>query len=144
MESDSELYQLAERVAQKLRAAERRLATTESCADGWAAKAFTEILRSLQWFECTYVTHSSAAKLAAPRLKPPALDIPHACGCGSESEPPRFFGQFESAGRLLREILRRLGMQSLCLTLHEPGQRGMVECDIGQAGTQISRLHVRS
>ena len=85
MESDSELYQLAERVAQKLRAAERRLATTESCADGWAAKTFTEILRSLQWFECTYVTHSSAAKLAAPRLKPPALDIPHACGCGKAS-----------------------------------------------------------
>jgi nicotinamide mononucleotide (NMN) deamidase PncC len=63
MESDSELYQQAQRVAQKLRSAKRRLATTESCTGGWA-KAFIDIRGSSQWFECTY--------------------------CGSEGEPPLF------------------------------------------------------
>jgi hypothetical protein len=46
-----------------LRAAERRLATAESCASGWAGKALIDIPGSSRWFECTYVTHSGAAKL---------------------------------------------------------------------------------
>ncbi len=87
MESDSELCQLAERVAQKLRAAERRLATTESCADGWAAKAFTEIPGSLQWFECTFVTHSGAAKLRALGVAAGTLESFGAVSGANESIP---------------------------------------------------------
>jgi nicotinamide-nucleotide amidase len=63
MVSDPELYELAARVAQKLRAAERRLATAESCTGGWVAKALTDIPGSSQWFECGYVTYSNAAKM---------------------------------------------------------------------------------
>ena len=60
---DPELYELSARVGQKLRAAERRIATAESCTAGWVAKALTDVPGSSQWFECGYVTYSDAAKL---------------------------------------------------------------------------------
>ena len=63
MESEPELYELAERVAHKLRAAERRLVTAESCTGGWVAKVLTDVPGSSQWFECGYVTYSNAAKM---------------------------------------------------------------------------------
>src|SRR2546421_454047 len=63
MVSDPELYELAERVGQKLHAAERRLVTAESCTAGWVAKALTDVPGSSHWFECGYVTYSDAAKL---------------------------------------------------------------------------------
>jgi nicotinamide-nucleotide amidase len=49
-------------VGQKLRAAERRLVTAESCTAGWVAKTLTDIPGSSQWYECGYVTYSNAAK----------------------------------------------------------------------------------
>jgi nicotinamide-nucleotide amidase len=63
MVSDPELYELAARVAHKLRAADRHLATAESCTGGWVAKVLTDIPGSSQWFECGYVTYSNAAKI---------------------------------------------------------------------------------
>ena len=63
MVSDPELCELAARVGQKLRAAQRRLVTAESCTGGWIAKALTDVPGSSQWFECGYVTYSNAAKL---------------------------------------------------------------------------------
>src|ERR1700751_6343871 len=63
MTDDAELYDLAERVGHKLRAAERRLVTAESCTGGWVAKALTDVPGSSQWFECGYVTYSDAAKI---------------------------------------------------------------------------------
>jgi nicotinamide-nucleotide amidase len=63
MVSDPELYELAARVAHKLRAAERRLVSAESCTGGWVAKALTDIPGSSHWFECGYVTYSNAAKM---------------------------------------------------------------------------------
>jgi nicotinamide-nucleotide amidase len=62
MVSDPELYELATRVGQKLRAAERRIVTAESCTAGWISKAVTDLPGSSQWFECGYVTYSDAAK----------------------------------------------------------------------------------
>src|SRR5579862_1145094 len=62
MVSDPELYELSARVAHKLRAAERRIVTAESCTGGWVAKALTDVPGSSQWFECGYVTYSDAAK----------------------------------------------------------------------------------
>ena len=62
MVSDPELFELATRVGQKLRAAERRIVTAESCTAGWIAKAVTDVPGSSQWFECGYVTYSDAAK----------------------------------------------------------------------------------
>ncbi|MGH8267384.1 MAG: CinA family protein, partial [Steroidobacteraceae bacterium] len=63
MISDSQLYELAARAGQKLRAAERRIVTAESCTAGWVAKALTDVPGSSQWFECGYVTYSDAAKV---------------------------------------------------------------------------------
>ena len=60
--SDRDLYQLAERVGQALRAAGWRMASAESCTAGWIAKALTDVAGSSQWFECGYVTYSNAAK----------------------------------------------------------------------------------
>jgi nicotinamide-nucleotide amidase len=62
MVSDPELYELSARVAHKLRAAERRIATAESCTGGWVAKALTDVPGSSQWFECGFVTYANAAK----------------------------------------------------------------------------------
>jgi nicotinamide-nucleotide amidase len=63
MVTEAELYELAERVGQKLRAAERRIVTSESCTGGWVAKALTDVPGSSQWFECGFVTYSNAAKV---------------------------------------------------------------------------------
>jgi nicotinamide-nucleotide amidase len=63
MVSDTELYELAERVGHKLRAAARRIVTAESCTGGWVAKALTDVPGSSQWFECGFVTYSNAAKI---------------------------------------------------------------------------------
>ena len=63
MMSDAELYELATRAGHKLRAAERRIVTAESCTGGWLAKALTDIPGSSQWFECGFVTYSNAAKI---------------------------------------------------------------------------------
>jgi nicotinamide-nucleotide amidase len=62
MATDKDLFALCERVAQKLRAAGRRLAAAESCTGGWVAKACTDVAGSSQWFECGFVTYSNAAK----------------------------------------------------------------------------------
>ena len=63
MVSDPELYELAARVGQRLRAAQRRIVTAESCTAGWVAKALTDIPGTSQWFECGYVTYSDTAKI---------------------------------------------------------------------------------
>ena len=70
MVSDAELDELAARVGQKLRAAERRLVTAESCTGGWVAKALTDVPGSSQWFGEGFVTYSNEAKtrtLGVPR-----------------------------------------------------------------------------
>jgi nicotinamide-nucleotide amidase len=82
MASDSELYDLAERVGHKLKAAGRRLVTAESCTAGWVAKALTDVPGSSQWFECGYVTYSDAAKARDLRVAPPTL-----ASFGAVSEP---------------------------------------------------------
>ncbi len=61
--ADADLYELAERAGQALRAAGWRIATAESCTAGWIAKALTDVPGSSQWFECGYVTYSNAAKM---------------------------------------------------------------------------------
>ena len=78
---DPELYELAERVGQKLRAAGRRLVTAESCTGGWVAKALTDVAGSSQWFECGYVTYSNAAKMRDLGVAEHTLE-----SCGAVSE----------------------------------------------------------
>jgi nicotinamide-nucleotide amidase len=81
MVSDAELYELAERVGHKLRAAGRRLVTAESCTGGWLSKALTDVPGSSQWFECGFVTYSNAAKMRDLGVSPGTLT-----GFGAVSE----------------------------------------------------------
>jgi nicotinamide-nucleotide amidase len=74
MASDPELYELAERVGHKLKAAGRRLVTAESCTAGWVAKALTDVPGSSQWFECGYVTYSDTAKVRDLGVAPRTLE----------------------------------------------------------------------
>ena len=73
MVSDAELYELAVRVGQKLRAAARRIVTAESCTGGWVTKALTDVPGSSQWFECGFVTYSNAAKVRDLGVSPGTL-----------------------------------------------------------------------
>jgi nicotinamide-nucleotide amidase len=74
MVSEGELYELAARVGQKLRAAERRVVTAESCTGGWVAKALTDIPGSSQWFERGYVSYSNDAKMRDLGVAVPTLE----------------------------------------------------------------------
>jgi len=60
---DRALYSLCEYVGKKLLAANRRMATAESCTGGWVAKACTDVPGSSAWFECGFVTYSNGAKM---------------------------------------------------------------------------------
>lgn len=59
---DAALRQLAEQVAQALRAQGGMLATAESCTGGWIAKVCTDLAGSSEWFECAAVTYGNRAK----------------------------------------------------------------------------------
>jgi nicotinamide-nucleotide amidase len=74
MATDNELFELAARVGRKLRAADRRIVTAESCTAGWVAKALTDVPGSSQWFECGYVTYSDTAKVRDLRVTPRTLE----------------------------------------------------------------------
>src|SRR5215831_8273627 len=63
MVADSELKELATRVAQWALDAKCRIVTAESCTGGWIAKSFTDLAGSSRWFECGYVTYSNEAKI---------------------------------------------------------------------------------
>ncbi|MBP6515146.1 MAG: CinA family protein [Steroidobacteraceae bacterium] len=59
---DAALARLAQRLAARLLADGRRLATAESCTGGYIAKVLTDLPGSSQWFDSGYVTYSNAAK----------------------------------------------------------------------------------
>ena len=59
---DTELYQLAEKVAAKLTEAGDRLGTAESCTGGWVAKCMTDVPGSSRWFDRGYVVYNGQAK----------------------------------------------------------------------------------
>ena len=53
---------LARRTGEALLAADRRVATAESCTGGWIAKALTDVPGSSSWFGLGLVTYSNDAK----------------------------------------------------------------------------------
>ena len=59
---DKSLGDLARELGAKLREANRRLVTAESCTGGWIAKLCTDIAGSSEWFDCGFVCYSNAAK----------------------------------------------------------------------------------
>jgi len=71
--SDSELFDLARELGQRLLRARLRLVTAESCTAGWIAKAITDLAGSSGWFECGYVVYSNAAKVRDLGVDPATL-----------------------------------------------------------------------
>jgi nicotinamide-nucleotide amidase len=59
---DSNLAELAQKVATKLLDRGLVMATAESCTGGWIAKCCTDLAGSSAWFERGYVCYSYAAK----------------------------------------------------------------------------------
>jgi nicotinamide-nucleotide amidase len=82
MESDRDLWRLANRVGEKLLAGALRAATAESCTGGWIAKALTDVPGSSAWFEGGFVTYSNAAKVRDLGVLDATLEL-----YGAVSEP---------------------------------------------------------
>lgn len=53
---------LAIELGQRLKQANAKLATAESCTGGWVAQVVTSVAGSSEWFERGFVTYSNAAK----------------------------------------------------------------------------------
>lgn len=60
--TDTELFQLSEKVGQALKAQGATVTTAESCTGGWIAKTLTDVAGSSAWFERGFVTYSNEAK----------------------------------------------------------------------------------
>jgi nicotinamide-nucleotide amidase len=73
MIDDTQLYELAERVGQALKARNLMLATAESCTGGWVSEAMTAVSGSSEWFDRAYVTYSNRAKQEMLRVDPQTL-----------------------------------------------------------------------
>lgn len=63
MTDDQALHEAAQRCGQQLQAANRVLATAESCTGGWLAKLVTDVPGSSSWFDRGFVTYSNASKV---------------------------------------------------------------------------------
>jgi nicotinamide-nucleotide amidase len=72
--SDQALYQLAEEVGRRARAAGWRIVTAESCTAGWITKALTDIPGSSGWVDSGYVTYSNTAKVRDVGVSKRTLD----------------------------------------------------------------------
>jgi nicotinamide-nucleotide amidase len=72
--TDRALYQLAEEVGRRARAAGWRIVTAESCTAGWITKALTDIPGSSGWVDSGYVTYSNTAKIRAVGVSKRTLD----------------------------------------------------------------------
>jgi nicotinamide-nucleotide amidase len=59
---DAELYELAGRVGDTLKARNLVLATAESCTGGWIAQVVTMVPGSSKWFDRGFVTYTNEAK----------------------------------------------------------------------------------
>lgn len=70
---DNELFELAERLGENLKAKGHKIATAESCTGGWIAQALTEVPGSSAWFERGFVTYSNNAKVQMLGINPQTL-----------------------------------------------------------------------
>ncbi len=60
--TDAEIHELAESLVTELAAADKSVATAESCTGGWVAKALTDIPGSSRAFAYGIVSYSNGAK----------------------------------------------------------------------------------
>lgn len=59
---DAELYEVAGRVGDALRARSLAMATAESCTGGWIGQAVTMVPGSSRWYDRGFVTYTNEAK----------------------------------------------------------------------------------
>ena len=60
---DNELFDIANKVGQRLKSNGLTIVTAESCTGGWIAQVITEIAGSSAWFDRGFVTYSNNAKI---------------------------------------------------------------------------------
>jgi nicotinamide-nucleotide amidase len=70
---DRELFDLAARAGQALRAQGLTLTTAESCTGGWVGQCVTMISGSSAWFDRGFVTYTDAAKMEMLGVPPATL-----------------------------------------------------------------------
>ena len=70
---DRELFDLAVRAGQALRAQDLMLTTAESCTGGWVGQCVTMVSGSSAWFERGFVTYTDAAKMEMLGVQPATL-----------------------------------------------------------------------
>jgi nicotinamide-nucleotide amidase len=70
---DNELFELAERLGQSLKANGHKIATAESCTGGWIAQVITDVPGSSAWFDRGFVTYSNNAKVQMLGVNPQTL-----------------------------------------------------------------------
>jgi len=59
---DEDIYELAERVGETLKAHKFMMATAESCTGGWIGQAVTMVPGSSAWFDRGFITYTNDAK----------------------------------------------------------------------------------
>lgn len=72
---DVELYRLAERVGDRLRANRHMVCTAESCTGGWISKMITDIPGCSDWFDCGLAAYSYEAKQALLGVRQETLTL---------------------------------------------------------------------
>ena len=71
---DQELFDLAARVGQALKARGWMLVTAESCTGGWVSECVTMVPGSSEWFERGFVTYTNVAKREMLGVQAQTLD----------------------------------------------------------------------
>jgi nicotinamide-nucleotide amidase len=72
---DRELFDLAARAGQALKARSWMLVTAESCTGGWVSECVTMVPGSSEWFERGFVTYTNVAKREMLGVRAQTLDI---------------------------------------------------------------------
>ncbi len=71
---DRELFELADRAGQALKARGWMLVTAESCTGGWVSECVTMVPGSSEWFERGFVTYTNVAKREMLGVRAQTLD----------------------------------------------------------------------
>jgi nicotinamide-nucleotide amidase len=72
---DRELFDLAARLGEELKARGWMLVTAESCTGGWVAECVTMVSGSSEWFERGFVTYTNVAKREMLGVQAQTLDV---------------------------------------------------------------------
>ncbi len=72
---DQELFQLAERLGQKLLTRKMKITVAESCTGGGICQVITEVPGSSAWFDRGFITYSNVAKAEMLAVNEASLEV---------------------------------------------------------------------